>query len=90
VRFDRNTTLTADDYGPPTRVGARQVFVGADDDPGTCQASIVYRPYRNADGDGMEEIVDVEVDGDHTAHKQLCDDATGLATAVVGKLPAPS
>lgn len=86
VRFDRNTTLTADENGRPTRIGGRPVFVRPDD-PGTCLASIVYRPYRNADGDGMEEIVNIEVDGDDYPQQQLCTDATALATAVVAKLP---
>jgi len=86
VRFDRNSTLTSDD-GQPTTLAGRSAFVSPEDGgPKTCLVSVVYRSYRNPDGDAMEEIVELEVDGSRPT-SELCADAKSLATVIATKLP---
>jgi hypothetical protein len=86
VRFDRNSTLTSDD-GQPTTLAGRSAFVSPEDGgPKTCLVSVVYRAYRNPDGDAMEEIVELEVDGSRPI-SELCADAKSLATVIATKLP---
>jgi hypothetical protein len=86
VRFDRNSTLTADD-GQPIKLAGHSAFVSPEDDgPHTCLVSVVHRAYRNPDGDAMEEIAEVIVDGDEPT-ATLCSDARTLATAVATRLP---
>jgi len=88
VRFDRNSTLTAAD-GQPIKLAKRSAFVSPEDDgPGSCLVSVVYRPYRNADGDSMEDVIEVTVDGKKPT-AQLCTDARTLAGTIATKLPSP-
>jgi predicted Ser/Thr protein kinase len=86
VQFDRNTELNAED-GQPVRLGGRQAFVTPDGDgPGTCVVSIVYRPYRSAEGERKEETTEVVVTGGRP-RAELCADATTLAPVVATRLP---
>lgn len=86
VRFDRNSTLTADD-GQPIKLSGHSAFVMPEDDgPHSCLVSIVYRAYHNSDGDATEEIIEVTVDGSKPT-AQLCSDARTLAGAVTTSLP---
>jgi eukaryotic-like serine/threonine-protein kinase len=88
VRFDRNSTLTADD-GQPIKLAKRSAFVTPEDDgPHSCLVSVVYRSYRNADGDAIEDVIEVTVDGKKST-AQLCTDARALAGSIVTKLPSP-
>ena len=88
VRFDRNSTLTADD-GQPIKLAKRSAFVTPEDDgPGSCLVSVVFRSYRNADGDAMEDVIEVTVDGKKPT-AQLCTDARTLAGTIATKLPSP-
>ena len=86
VIFDKGSAASFHDGVRSTRSG-RAVYLKEEDfGESTCQADVVNREYRNADGDMMAEVAMVVVEGDPDV-AELCRMATMLADPVASRLP---
>jgi hypothetical protein len=93
VEFSREYPLDAED-GDQVKIGGRDAFVevrkSGDDQHDTCVVGVVQRHYQKdaAWNKDWVEIAAVTVETEEDAPPQkLCDKATGLAQAMVGRLP---
>lgn len=82
VRFDRGN-LDSATTGEHGTLAGRDVYVEPDGQ--TCYAGILYRKYRNTDGDQRAEATLVEVDADKGV--DACGLAKTFASAVATRLP---
>jgi hypothetical protein len=89
VFFNQNTPLTAED-GRLVELAGHQVFVQPDEDgEQECRAHVVHRPVHLDNGDDIEEIATVSIDGDEPTAK-LCAAAQQVARSVATHLPPVS
>ncbi|MPZ81318.1 MAG: protein kinase [Actinophytocola sp.] len=86
VIFNRNTRLSADD-GEPLELAGHDAYrepEGYGED--SCLVHVVHRPVVGENGDELDELATVIVDGDESMDT-LCATVTDLATAVATNLP---
>ena len=89
VIFNQNATLTAED-GQLVEMSGHHVFVqpGEDGDE-ECEAQVVHRPVHLDNGDDIDEIVLVDIEGEEPMNK-LCASARTIARSVAAHLPPAS
>jgi hypothetical protein len=86
VNFDHNSRPLDSSDGRLSKLSGFATYVAADD-PHTCLAKIVYRPFNDPDPGGQVgvELVQIMVQGTKPS-SQLCGSATKLAGVVASKL----
>jgi hypothetical protein len=86
VIFNRNQRLTADDGEPLTLAGHHAFREPAGYGDTSCEVDVVHRPVIGDNGDELDELATVVVDGPDPM-ATLCATVTDLAGAVAAHLP---
>ncbi len=85
LQFDRNAPLSSAD-GRPTTLSDHDAYITEEADEPDCLAQVVNRKDFDANGDQVDEVLQIAVSGPRPV-AQLCEPARALAAAAAAKLP---
>ncbi|MGH3719217.1 MAG: serine/threonine-protein kinase [Pseudonocardiaceae bacterium] len=85
LRFDRNDPLSSAD-GRATTLSDHDAYITEEADEPDCLAQVVNRKDFDANGDQVDEVLQIAVSGPRPV-AQLCEPARALAAAAAAKLP---